>query len=513
MNKASCSKREPLLRMDDLNGVVFIVGGNIGSFILIAATLLGFGWSPELVFFRVIPGLSVGLLIGALYYSWMALRLAKKECRTDVTALPSGLSAPVVFLYLFGIIAPLQFGLNLPPEEVWKAAMAACFLGGVIEAIGSVIGPIIKKALPRVAMLAALAGIAIMWIATQGIFNIYATPMLGLPVLIIALLGLIGGYKLPGKIPPLIVSLLVGIALALALGEARIVIDGMGQIYLPHPSIRSLIEGFGYITPYLNIIIPIEIYNFIETMDNVESANAAGDRYNVREAQIADGVSTMISAAFGGICPNTVWMGHPGLKQSGCRIGYAWVSGVGFALAALLGVFSFLYNLIPISIVAIVFVWCALTMTAQAFVDTPRRHAAAVGIAMLPHIANYVYTSVTSAFRAAGILEITPELADQLVAAGVLWEGIVPLNYGAVVVSMLWASMIAFMIDRRLKAVGFTSLIAAAFTFVGLVHSPVLGVNAGPIGIVIGYVSIAVICFIVHSFRKKLDVPIRYDYV
>ena len=49
--------------------------------------------------------------------------------------------------------------------------------------------------------------------------------------------------------------------------------------YIPNPvnSIQYMIDGFAVIVPYLAVIIPVEIYNFIETMDNVEGANAAGD--------------------------------------------------------------------------------------------------------------------------------------------------------------------------------------------------------------------------------------------
>ena len=58
-------------------------------------------------------------------------------------------------------------------------------------------------------------------------------------------------------------------------------------------------------------------------MDNVESANVAGDAYNVCEAQFADGVCTMLSAVFGGLIPNTVWLGHAVLKKSGAGAGYS----------------------------------------------------------------------------------------------------------------------------------------------------------------------------------------------
>lgn len=502
-----------LYKRGDINGIVYVFAGNIGSFILVAVTLLGFGWPKELVFGKVIPAMALGLMVGAFYYSWMAYRLAKKEGRTDVTALPCGLSTPVLFLYLFGIIAPLQYGLNLPPEEVWKAAMAATVLGGLIEATGAIIGPFIRRNLPRVAMLATLAGIATLWIATRGLFDVYKTPLLGLPILIIALLGLIGGYLLPRKIPPLIVSLVAGIILALLLGEARICFEGVGQLHLPIPYFGGLLQGFQHVWPFLSIIIPIEIYNFIETMDNVESAAAAGDNYNVAEAQLVDGLCTALSGLFGSVTPNTVWIGHPGLKQSGCGISYSWISGVGFALAALIGLFNFFYYLIPTVIVAIVFLWCALVMTAQAFVDTPRRHAAAIGIAFIPHIANYAYTQIVSALRVGGVNEVTTEVVAKLVQEGVPWEGIYALNFGAVLIGMLWAAIIAFIIDRSLNKAGITALICAALSFIGLIHSPQLGINAASPMITIGYLIIAAICFLCEFFKSKLEVPTRYDYV
>ena len=374
-------------------------------------------------------------------------------------------------------------------------------------------GPILRRHIPRVAMLATVTGVAIMWIASKGMFDVYASPLLGLPVLIIALLGLIGGYKLPRNIPPLVVSLLIGVAMALSLGEAKVVLDGVGKLYLPCPAIGSLLEGFKYILPYLNIIIPIEIYNFIETMDNVESAKAAGDNYSVAEAQLADGGATMLAAVFGGIIPNTVWMGHPGLKKSGCKIGFAWVSGVGFAAAAMLGVFTFLYNITPMAIVAIVFVWCAMVMSAQAYVDTPRRHAAAVCIAMLPHIANYAYTQITSTLRAVGITEVTEAVAVKLTSAGVLWDGIVAMNYGAVLTGLMWATMVAAIIDRQLKKVAVTAFVAAGFSFFGMIHAPIMGINACDWHITIGYISIAGICLLVDLFKEKLIVETKYDYV
>ena len=158
----------PLFKAGDVSGIVYTFFGNIGNFILVAATLLSFGWPEELVFGKVIPGICMGLIFQGFYYAWMAYKLGKKEGRSDVTALPSGLSSPAVFVFLFGVIMPLQFGLNLEPDKVWQAAVAACFIGGMVEVIGGFIGPFIRKIIPRAAMLATVAGIALVWMGTKG---------------------------------------------------------------------------------------------------------------------------------------------------------------------------------------------------------------------------------------------------------------------------------------------------------------------------------------------------------
>ena len=157
--------------------------------------------------------------------------------------------------------------------------------------------------------------------------------------------------------------------------------------------------------PYLTVVIPVEIYNFIETMDNVESANAAGDPYNVREAQFADGVCTMISSLFGGVVPNTVWLGHPGLKKTNAGAGYSWISGVVLGLAGIFGLFTVLADLVPPAVAAITFLWCAVIMVAQAFKECTPKHYAAIAIAMVPSIADYLFTQVEAALATGSMME------------------------------------------------------------------------------------------------------------
>ena len=44
-----------------------------------------------------------------MYYAWLAYRLAKKTGRTDVCALPSGISVPHMFVVTFVIMLPIAF--------------------------------------------------------------------------------------------------------------------------------------------------------------------------------------------------------------------------------------------------------------------------------------------------------------------------------------------------------------------------------------------------------------------
>ncbi len=42
-----------------------------------------------------------------------------------------------------------------------------------------------------------IAGIGFIWMATLGLFEIYAQRMIGIPVMVVAILGIFGGYLFP----------------------------------------------------------------------------------------------------------------------------------------------------------------------------------------------------------------------------------------------------------------------------------------------------------------------------
>ncbi len=515
----------PLFCSGDVGGMAYLITNNIVNYLIVIATLTGLGWDNNLIFKQVIPGMSMGLLCSGFYYAYMGYKLSKREGRADVTALPSGVSTPAMFVILYGVITPLHYALG-DSYLAWYAAVAACFIGGLIEFLGGFVGPWMKKRIPRAALLGTVAGIGFIWMSTQGVFDIFGDPMVGLPIMFVALTGVIGGYLFPKKIPPMVVAIVGGIIYAFALGRTSFDFSGIG-FYVPDAvsGVQALINGFAIVLPYLSIIIPIEIYNFIETMDNVEAANAAGDDYSVREAQFADGICTMIAACFGGVVPNTVWLGHAGLKKTKAGIGYSWVSGLVLGLCGIFGLFTLLSSMVPAAVCAITFLWCATVMVAQAFKDCDVKHYAAVAVAMVPPVADYLYTQVEGALATGmalvadpydviwttaqdnGLMGYSEEITQNLIYSGVMWNGVPAVKSGAIIIGIILGAMTVYIIDKQLDKVAIVSVVAAGLSMTGFIHSAALGLYiTSPFAI--GYLMTAVIAYVLHLGRDKwFDAP------
>ena len=106
-------------------------------------------------------------------------------------------------------------------------------------------------------------------------------------------------------------------------------------------------------------------------------------------------------------------------------------------------------------------------MVAQAFKDNDRKHYAAIAVAMVPPVADYLYTQVTGALSLAnlqtavqnsGLNEYTAEITQMIKDAGVMWNGVPAAKSGAIIIGILLGTMVTFVIDKRLDKVGITAL-------------------------------------------------------
>ena len=94
----------PIFSRNDLSAFWALFADNLANLLIISGVCrFVIGMPAEVVFGRILPGAAVAILVGVVVYVYLAQRLAKKEGRSDVTALPYGISTPVMFVYLFGV--------------------------------------------------------------------------------------------------------------------------------------------------------------------------------------------------------------------------------------------------------------------------------------------------------------------------------------------------------------------------------------------------------------------------
>ena len=468
-----------------------------------------FNMPAEIVFGRILPGAAVAIMAGVAVYTWLAKRAAQKHGR-DVTALPYGISTPVMFVYLFGVIGPIYWSTN-DAMLAWQVGIGAGFMGGIVAGLGAIVGPWLKRVTPRAGMLGTLCGIALVFIGTVPLATVFEDPFIGFASMIIILWGLVGRFRLPFNIPAGLLALIVGTVVALGMGKATISFEGVG-FYPPLPYIGDLIAGIQHLiaNPELFLVlVPVQIYNFIETMNNVESAEAAGDHYPVATCQVTDGVGTMIGAVFGSPFPTTAYIGHPAYKRMGAHTGYIIAVGLVIPFAAFFGLLAFLNNLIPVAAAAPVLVFVALSLITNTAHSVKTEHMAAVTIAMMPHVSSFLVTkwgSLMGALGATGV-EGLPRLGDEALTAALLqqgahFEGHLALSQGAILTGLIWGAIVASVIDGRFRNAGGFALAACGMSLVGIVHSASLHWPSLS-GVSMGYLLAAAFLFIYPHFHKE----------
>lgn len=517
----------PLVKSGDLNGFWALFADNLANMVLIATVCTTVFKMPNaIVYGRILPGVGVALLFGLTFYFLQAWRLARRENRTDVTALPYGISTPILFVYLFGVIGPVYWATE-NAVCAWQVGVAAAFVGGLIEIMGCLVGPWLKRITPRAGMLGTLAGIAIVWIATVPLAEIFEHAEIGFPSLAIVLLGLVAGVRFPGGLPAGLLAIAVGTLIGFATGVSTLTAEGMG-LYLPVVVLSDLWSGLQYMAAdpkILTIVLPIEIYNFIETMNNVESAEAAGDRYSVRTSQLMDGLGTLAGAVCGSPFPTTVYIGHPAYKRLGAGCGYALLVGLVFFLGNTFGMLALLRNMIPVAAVAPILVFVGIIICAQAFIATPPSHAVAVAFALIPHVSDILAKKLSSfsgflaqlpgpdgseselgkALQAFGSGDLPRELGERLAMdQGIHWVGQTYLSRGAILTGLIWGAMTALLIDgRHLRAAAF-ALAALVLSLIGFIHAPSLGLHYD-LPAVWGYGLMALLFAVTHKYCRHTE--------
>lgn len=500
----------------DIDGFFGLFVDNLLQLMLIAVLCVQVcGMPPDLVYGRILPGAALSILFGNAFYTWQARRLAIRTGRTDVTALPYGINTVSLIAFVFLIIAPIYYETK-DPILAWQAGLFACLASAVLECIGAFVGDWLRRHTPRAALLSSLAGIAITFISMGFVFQIFAMPAIAVVPALFVIMVYGGQIKLPLGLPGGFIAVVLGVAIGWILRWygydyfQPLQDPYQFAVHLPKTAFSDmlafLVNGQGW--KYFSVIFPMALFNVIGSLQNLESAEAAGDRYNTRSSLLVNGFGSMVAACLGNPFPTTIYIGHPGWKAMGARWGYSMLNGLVITVLCLIGGVTLVLKVVPMEAMIGILLWIGMIITAQAFQEVPRKHSVAVALGLMPALAAWALLLIETALRKAGasLYDVAPTFGSDLYI-----YGIISLSQGFMITCMILSAMMVFVVERQFFKAAIWTLAAAALSFFGVIHSYVLT----PTGVqnnfgygtakefAIAYLAAALLLLALHRYNRQ----------
>ncbi len=526
-DKNNAARGTPLWVAGDLNGFFGLFSNSLANFLTAIALLaVAISMPADIVYGKIVPATALAIALGNFILAYLARRMSVREDRSDVTAMPYGISVPHYYAVALAVILPTYISTG-DWMLAWATGMVWNFVEGVIMLIGAFAGPFIKKNIPRSAMLGALAGFALTFIAGNPIGEVFTTPYIGLVCFVILMVGWLGHKRLPFNIPTGAFAILVGTILAWVTGymDPAGVSQVVENFNVPFPSLMFglFTKGFAYIAPFLPAAIPLGIYDFLESMDNLESADAAGEHYPVALCMTIPAILTILSSFMGGVFPTIIYIGHPGWKAAGARVGYSILTGTVILVLSFTGIMALATAVIPLVAMLPILMYIGMIIGTQAFSTAKPRHMPAVVLAFLPYIGSFLTSKISSSINAvnealaAARSGLSVALGgvtsgntvgvafSTLSSNGVPFEGWQRLSQGDIIIAMILSTIVYFIIDRHYTKAAVYCGIGAALSFFGIIHSGSFGINVSP-AVTIGYLLAGAVLLVMMVYRKEDNV-------
>jgi AGZA family xanthine/uracil permease-like MFS transporter len=478
-------------RWGDINAFFGLMLDNVAVMIVLVVLITSANpvqearYGRDFVLTQMIPGTALGVVVGDLVFTWMAFRLARRSGRDDITAMPLGLDTPSTFAVGPLVLLPaLQEGLKHFNHEQamvfgWHVGVTVLVVVGIFKTLLAPVGGAIRRLVPRAGLLGSLAAIALALIAFVPLWqHVTMIPLAGMVPLIIILVTLIAHRALPGRLPGALAAVLAGVVLYFGgyhLGNL------LGWPIIPPPPAHEpatwraldLLPSFARDAGWwekvisqalasLPVMLPFALATIVGGIDCTESAAAAGDEYNTVTILLTEGLASLAAGLCGGVIQTTPYIGHPAYKAMGGRAAYTLATAIFVGAAGASGWFTFLFDWLPEPAMFPILVFVGLEITAQSFKATPVRHYPALALAVLPALAYLAAIPMNMALAGRAPADFAAPAVLSLRC----------LANGFIVTSMLWAAALAAILDGRLRqAAGYLG-IAAAFSLIGIIHSP-----------------------------------------
>jgi AGZA family xanthine/uracil permease-like MFS transporter len=469
----------------DVNAFFGLMLDNVAVMVLLVGTITAPAFREDrfsygFVLHWMIPGTVLGVFLGDIVFTYMAFRLAQRSGRDDVCAMPLGLDTPSTFGVAFLLLLPAlkegheqhHYNHELASFFAWHVGALTLVFAGIFKTICAPFGNAVRRLVPRAGLLGSLAAIALALIAFLPLLTeIASLPVVGMLSLLLILVSLQARRALPFHVPGALAAVVVGVV-------GYYVCSKIGQAPASGETAAEWADGLAFpaeaqtvgwwttvfwsALARLPVMLPFALATVVGGIDCTESAAAAGDEYDTRSILMTEALASLAAGLFGGVIQTTPYIGQPAYKVMGGRAAYTLATAVFVGVAGGLGLFTHIFDLLPRAAMFPILVYVGLEITAQSFHATPVKHYPAVGIAMLPALA-YLAT-----------IPLDMALAGRPPDAGsaTVVQTLRCLANGFIVTSLLWAAILAAIIDGRYLRAALNLLVAAACALFGVIHSP-----------------------------------------
>ena len=476
----------PLFKKADLDASIGVFFDGFSQVIVAIAILVGtFGLDGGTVFGTMMPGVLVSVIVlnGGL---WLYYRhIAKQRGDSNLTAIPAGLQAGRMFIWLFSIMLPV-FNSTGDAFMAFKVGVLAHFIGGAVFIIGAFVVPKILKIVPAGALFGSLAGGAMAFLILQSMDGTLKMPLVGWLSLIVLFVIYLG--KVNTKLPAALIAIVVGAGIAWATGSMSFttVTDSLANLNFYIPNFTFWIFSGDVISntiPFLPIVIVFSLNEVITGIQAVEQAKECGDtHFTTTKPLVLAGAASMVGALFGNPLAVGLYWGYPGWKKMGSGTGYHLGIVVLYAIVGLTGLSAIITAFIPEAVVLPILVFVGISSYSQAFEVVKKKYYPAVIMASLPVVMDFVVDNI---------------------AEGKL-QGFLAFDPGSAFVGLLVGCVFVFIIDNKWLNAAITNVVALALTGIGMIHSPGLlftDTYSPDLGFVAAY-SVLIVAFLVLHFIK-----------
>jgi len=467
-----------VLERGDIDTTVAHLGFNLAQTVIPVFLLLPVGIPAAFSVAHLLPGYALGFLVGSLGMVRLAVGLARREGRHHVTAHVYGNNVPAIISYTLSIMLPVYLQSH-SAERAWAVGAAAVAWTGVIKLAAAPFARTFHRFIPAAASMTVFGAAMYSYLALVLLQRVFDHPLVGLVALAIVMTSVLGNIPITRwRIPPFIVAWSVPLLVGLVVGYVRPAWQGVSPS-LPFSIPAEPLRAMALAAPYLSVIAPMAIYHVLQDIASVAGASAAGDEYDVRAVLAVDGLGTLVCGLAGSVIAPVVYAMLPPYKAMGARIGFSFWTPVLYLAVTVSGLIIFIAQLFPWPILAamIAYVSIGVGMATLRRVETKYVSVALLGF-VLP--AGAVVAAAMNSALPALQLSAASTAVQAALNRSIYWSSVQGLGNGFLFLVLIVAAAVTEIIDRRLARAAAWCLLAAVFSWFGLMHSALMRWAAQP---------------------------------